>query len=580
MAAIKFKSALGVDRSCEDGFGGIDSTARGRSGNKCYRMENLNVNADGSLSSRCGYKPALELTGEFRGSFRSADMLYAVIGSSFAVIDPENGTATELAALSSESGEADIFCYNGEIYLLDGSRLYRYDGAELTAVEGYAPLYAKEAHPSYPGAVYEDVNVLSDRIRMSFSVVGTITGFNLGIKVSSVDLVELNGVQYPASSFNMKIDGDDPSRVNCTSISGSSYVVLWLTLAPESSQMHRLAKTTKAFVFGNNGGERLCCYNPDISGHLLCSKPISAADQAESVRSAADALPLYMPISSSACIGDGASPITGMAQHYGRAILFTDTDAWCVDWEDDETNVERALPKIFLLNSAIGGEMTQGSAYCENDPLTYFCNTLWRWHSQSGVRDECSASPISDEIREHLPKTPDRISMLSIPQRQLIMISAVNDPEGRIIVFNTHLNTWTLYGGIYAEALLEWGDRPGFLRGGCIYVFSDDLTEDTDEGEGLAVSSSLTSHFTDFGCPERTKRSVTFILTADLGGGAATLTLENERGEEVSWRIKGKEAGGFEQISERIYLPAYKKLRYTLCAELPARYRSIILSAK
>ena len=48
MATIKFKSALGVERMHEEGFGGID---RAQSKGNCYLAENLNPCADGSMNA-------------------------------------------------------------------------------------------------------------------------------------------------------------------------------------------------------------------------------------------------------------------------------------------------------------------------------------------------------------------------------------------------------------------------------------------------------------------------------------------------------------------------------------------------
>lgn len=580
MAAIKFKSALGVDRSCEEGFGGIDRTSHLKSSDRCYRLENLEPKADGSLKTRPGYRQAFEFSGTLRASFNSADKLYTLVGNSLVLTDTALGTSQILATLPSDEGDADIFCFNGDIYVHDGNYLYLYDGSTLNAVEGYAPLYGSNWNPATGGEIYEDINMLSDRIRISFTLTSSTNSYNLGINVSSVDRVELNGTQYPLEELNIAIDSSDSSVLHSSYITGSAYIVFWLTLAPEESQKYRLQKATKAFVFGNNGGERLCIYNPGLTGHLLCTQPISQSNHLASKKSASGALPLYIPSSSSLCIGSGASPISGMAQHYGRALLFTDTDTWCVDWEGDENNAERVFPKVFMLNSAIGSEPVRGTAYCENDPITYFCGGLWRWHSQSGVRDECSASLISDEVASILPKNSDGISMLSLPQRQKLIIADADDTEGKLLIYDTARKSWTLYRGIFAERLLRFGDHPAFSRGGSVYVFSDDLTEDSEDGESFPINSCLSSHFLDFGCPERTKRSVRIILTCDLSGGEAKVSFENEIGEERTLQLKGSPDDGAEQFSERIALPRFKKLRYTIESENPLILYSAILSAK
>ena len=580
MAAIKFKSALGVDRSCEEGFGGIDRTSHLKSSDRCHRLENLEPKADGSLKTRPGYRQEFEYSGTLRASFNSADKLYTLIGDSLVLTDVSLKTSQILATLPSESGDAEIFCFNGDVYVHDGNYLYHYDGDSLTAVEGYAPLYGVNWDPDSRGEIYEAINLLSDRIRISYAVTGSTNSFNLGVNVSSVDRLELNGKQYSLEALEVQINSEDSSVLDTVNISGSANIVFWLTLAPESSQKNRLQKATRAFVFGNNGGDRLCLYHPGLSEHLLCALPIGTSSHSASIRSAAGALPLYIPSTSYLCIGSGASPVSGMAQHYGRALLFTDTDTWCVDWEGEENSTDRIFPEVFLLNSAIGSEPIKGTAYCENDPITYFCGGLWRWHSQSGVRDECSASLISDEVASLLPKNSDGISMLSLPQRQKLLFADADDTEGKLLVYDTAKKAWTLYSGIFAESLLRFGDHPAFSRGGSVYVFSDDLAEDIEDEESFPIKSCLTSHFIDFGCPERTKRSARLLLNCDLSGGEAAVSLENELGETRTVKLKGRPDGGAELFSERIALPRFKKLRYTIESENPITLYSAILSAK
>lgn len=580
MAAIKFKSALGVERSCEEGFGGIDRTSHQKSSDRCFRMENLDHRADGSLRTRPGYRQQFEYTGELRAIFNTSDKLYTVVGDSFILHDASLGTSTVLATLPSSSGDAEIICFGGDMYVHDGSWLYRYYASTLAEAEGYAPLYGSDWNPSSGGDVNEDINILSDRIRISFVTDESTQYFNLGINVSSIDLIQINGKTTVIDALGAAID-ETEARITTTSpVAASTRITFWLTLSSSSSKKHLIEKRSRAFVFGNNGGERLCIYSPGLSSSLLCSRPVSTNAHRLSLKSNSNALPLYMPFSSVVCIGSGAYPITGMAQHFGRALLFTETDTWCVDWNGSELDPEVSVPEIFMLNSAIGSEETEGSAYCENDPITYFCGRLWRWHSQSGVRDECSASLISDEVAELLPKNSYSISMLSLPQRQKILIADPEDTEGKLLVFDTARKSWTVYKGIYAEKLIRFGNYPAFSRGSNIYVFFDDLTEDSEESESFPIKAILASHFTDFGCPERTKRSVRLILCCDLSGGEATVTFENEIGETRTLQLKGKKGGGAEQISERMALPRFKKLRYTIESQNPITLYSAILSAK
>ena len=574
MAAIKFKSALGVERMYENGFGGIDQR---RSRGTCLAVENLDRCTDGSLKTRAGYTAVAEYEGSLRASFNFADKLFSVIGSSLVVTDTESGCSEVKATLEKAEGDVDIFCFGGDVYIHDGESFFRFKDGVLTRIEGYAPLYGKDWYPSARGPINEDVNLLSDRIRISYLVSGTVSTFRLGIEAASIDRVEINGKE---AEINAALDEELSSIVHTNTITGDMTVTFWLTLSPEASQMHRVKQSTKAFVFGNNGGERLCLYNPGLSANLYASKSVNWLEQEYSALTAPQSLPLYVPVSSALCIGSGASPITDLAHHYGRGILFTETDAWLIDWEGNESDPSVEKPKCFLLNSAIGADRIRSTAYFDNDPITYFCGSLWRWNSKSGVRDECSASKISDQVAYLIAKDSEKISMLSLPQRQKIFIADAEDEEGKLLVYDLTSSVWTVWSGIFAERLLRYGDLPAFSRGGNIYVFRDGANEDNDSDETFPIKSKLSTHFLAFGCPERVKRSTSLLLDCDLSGGSGKLTLENEKGEKTVSLLHGKPGGGREQFSEYIRLPGFKKLRLSFEADSPTVIYSAIISAK
>lgn len=575
MAAIKFKSALGVERGYEDGFGGINRAAEGLHGGELFSAENLDLRTDGSLVSRCGYRQLRELEGEFRGHFTRGNKLYTVVGSSFEVTDTSDGTRTVLGALQTDSGHAEIFCFGGDMYVHDGKALYRHSGDTLSEVEGYVPYYGMNWHPAYGGEVNEHINYLSDRIMISYSVEQSTNSFYLGIEAVSIDRVEIGLEVQDPERYTLTHNSDGAAIIRSSASIGYGEVYFWLTLAPEASEKAPLQRPLRAFVFGNNGGERLCFYAPGESGSLYCSKPVRFDTQIYSSETAGNVLQLYLAKSTEVCIGSGASPISGMAEHYGRALLFTDSNAWCVDFEGEENNPEYFKPNVFMLNTSIGSEILSGAAYCENDPLTYSSGALWRWNSRSGVTDECSATLVSDRVSDLLPNDSESLAMLSIPGRQSIYITDTEDSEGRILVYNTRLKAWVIYKGIFAEKLLNYGNRLAFVRGNALCVFADTLGQDEEFDEIFSIKTSFSTHFLDFGTPERTKRSICLLLSCDLPK-SGTVYFENERGESVNIVIEG----GKRTVTERIHLPRFKRLRVRVEADAPALFESLILSAK
>ncbi len=573
MASIKFKNALGVERGCEDGFGGIDITASQKPPDRLASLVNLDISADGSLETRKGYSEKLTLSAPLRATLTSGKSFYCLAGNELTLTDTESGTTSLLATTETDSGDAELFFYGGDLYLHDSRKLYIFKESSLSECDGYAPLYGKEWHPSKRGEVNEDINLASDRIRISYLTADGLSTFDLGISVSSLDRVEINGEFRDIEEHGIVLDGNTVDFTKNVGFADGMLITFWLTLDAKSSKRSLLADHAKAFVFSNSGGERLCLYSPGRSPSLLCSRALSKAALAESRKTSEGSSALYLP-NSSIRIGNGGYPITGMAHHFDRALLFTDANAWCVDFEGDEAEPDRIFPKVFLLNSGIGSEVSYSSAHYENDPLTYYRGRIFRWHSQSGVRDECSAELISEAVSALLPKDSEHVSMLSIPHMGLLLISDSDDIEGKVLVYSTERKAWTEYSGIFAEKLFLFSSAPAFSRGNIIYVFSDSSDKDTEEGECFPIVSKLTSHFADFGTPERTKRSVRILIDGKIGG--TCLELENERGEKR--KITLSKSSGY--ISERLSMPRFKKLRYKLESRGAIRLNNIILSAK
>jgi hypothetical protein len=429
--------------------------------------------------------------------------------------------------------------------------------------------------PDYGGEIHEPINYLSDRIRVSYSVNQITNTFYLGIEAASVDRAQFGLEVEDPENFTITHDDNGASIIKSGSYIGSGEVYFWLTLSPEASKKHTLARPLRSFVFGNNGGERLCFYSPGESGVLYCSKPVQPDMQEYSSKTAASELPLYFAKTTEVCVGSGAYPITGMAEHYGRALLFTESNAWCVDFEGEEKSSDYLKPKIFMLNSAIGSEILSGAAYCENDPITYSSGALWRWHSRSGVLDECSATLVSDTVADLLSAEAESLSMISIPGRQSIYIADTEQGDGKMLVYNTRLKSWTAYKGIFAEKLLCYGNRPAFISGNALCVFTDGFGFDEEGDEIFAIKTAFTTHFLDFGTPERNKRSVDLVLSYDLKS-CGMIHFETERGEVLSIEIEG----GKKTLTERLRLPRFKQLRLRLEADAPALFGSLILSAK
>ncbi|MBO5701100.1 MAG: hypothetical protein J6S71_01550 [Clostridia bacterium] len=574
MASIKFKNARGVERGCEDGFGGIDGRSRRPSDSLAF-VSNLDTNSDGSLSTRSGYREIMSMSAPIRAVLSAGKTFYCLAGDELTETDTESGETNILGKVRTSSGDGELFFLGGNLYAHDSQKLYCLEDGELRETDGYAPLYGKEWHPEKRGPIFENLNLASDRIRISYLTADSCTVFDLGLEAESLDRVEINGEVKDLDTSGIVLDGSRVDFTKNVGLADGMIITFWLTLKGSASKRSELAGSMRSFVFSNSGGERLCLYLPEGSPMLLCSRIPVASELEESRKTASDSSSLYLPHGSALRIGNSSSPITGMAHHKDRALLFTDSDTWCVDFEGKEKDPDYLTPKLFLLNSAIGAEAGTSFAHCENDPISYYRGKLFQWHSASGVRDECSAELISEAVSDLIPKDAENVAMLALPHMGMIFISDGDSIDGKVIVYNTEMKTFTLYSGIFAEKLFTFGSNPAFSRGERIYLLCGNTEKDIDDGEEHSIVCRIVSHFLDFGCPEKDKHSLSLLMCGSFAG-TVRIRFENENGEQVSFTFEKTEG----VIEERFRLPRFKKLRYTIESLSPIRLDNIILSAK
>ena len=310
MASLKFKNALGVERGCADGFGGIDRSIR-KSSDTSELLFNLDPNADGSLTTRSGYREILSMSAPIRAVRSEGKNFYCLSGTNLTQTDTESGETVTLGTVETADGDGEIFFFGGELFVHDSKKLYRLTEDRLTEIDGYAPLYGKEWHPSLRGAVYEDLNLACDRVRISYLTADSAKVFDLGLEVESIDRVEINGEVKDIESLGIVLTGNKADFTKNVGLASGMIITFWLTLKKSASQKAKLEKSLRSFVFSNGGGERLCLYSPESEPKLFCSQIPSAQELFESRKTAPESSEIY--ISSALRIGNGFSPI-----HFSR----------------------------------------------------------------------------------------------------------------------------------------------------------------------------------------------------------------------------------------------------------------------
>ena len=104
----------------------------------------------------------------------------------------ENGVKTEIKS-GMKPAKSYFFVYNNILYIKDGINYLQYDGTTLANVEGYIPTTSISRKPNAGGAIYEDINMLSNYRKNTFNADGESTDYHLDAQnIDSVLWVKVN----------------------------------------------------------------------------------------------------------------------------------------------------------------------------------------------------------------------------------------------------------------------------------------------------------------------------------------------------------------------------------------------------
>ena len=112
-----------------------------------------------------------------------------------------NNTKTEIAS-GMKPAKSYFFVYNNILYIKDGINYFQYDGTTLSNVVGYIPTTSISRKPAGGGAIYEDVNMLSNYRKNTFNADGTSTVYYLDAKdIDSIRYVKINDQVVDSSNY-------------------------------------------------------------------------------------------------------------------------------------------------------------------------------------------------------------------------------------------------------------------------------------------------------------------------------------------------------------------------------------------
>ncbi len=518
MAKIKRKRASPEVFSCK--FGGMESR-NARIGVGTEDICNFRADKSGTLRTRNGYRlyksfsHGTSIRGMWEGTIGGSFYRFVSLGRILYRLDNNTLNETIVGTTASSQGEVQFCLLDDTLYLLDGKeiRFYRTDTGHFEKPEAYVPLYGRNWHPSNYGEVYEEINLLSPRLRVHYFNSNASTAFLLPFYADSVDVVRVDGVETTAFSF---ASGDN--TVYLTSASVPTWVEIGFTIPIHEELREKILATPHAFLHTDEGVERLLLYGNDC--RVFCSKEIDKTSLSACRVFYPSATSLYVRSDDVLFLGDAVHPVTAVTPLYDTLLALTAERVYSLRWKNGEPTVIPAL-------EGIGCHSHHGVLTYKNEVLTLSGSGVYALRSSISHPESLSAERISSAIDGKLsPYALARSHLIRYAAEDEIWLRDPKNASGEVWVWNCESESWFRFSNVPATLLFRFGDEVGFATGGDLMVF--DSTVHTDNGE--PINSSYQSGYLDFGGHERLKRSFRGMLCASLGGGEGTIAFESEQG--------------------------------------------------
>jgi len=202
------------------GFRGVDF--RGEEINLVRSPDSLNVWKDykeiDSIRTRPGMKLSVSFPATVYGIFFYKD--YTLVHSGKNLYKVTAGGQKTILFSNANQAVSDSFVYEDIFYFKDGKNYLQYNGTTIKDVEGYVPTTSIARKPKSGGAIFQDVNMLSDRRINTFLGDGGSFDFYLDVKNIDSDfkpIVKVDGkvasgyeVDYAAGIISFTQAPDSP----------------------------------------------------------------------------------------------------------------------------------------------------------------------------------------------------------------------------------------------------------------------------------------------------------------------------------------------------------------------------------
>ena len=499
-------------------------------------MVNFRVTNDGALKKRPGMKALHDFGGEINGAWHGyvggAEYTVVSAGGKLYTVDVAERTVSEIGTVA--DAHTEFFGFSEKLYILDGTQYQVWAGGESSAepVAGYVPVVLVSTAPSGGGTELQAVNKLTPKRSVWFSPDGTSTDFVLPEKaIAAVTSVKNRATGDPITGFTADTESGKVTFSSAPA-AGTNTIEITYVSAGDGAEVKKMrfaeiyngATDNRVFLYGD-GSNRALYSGLDYDGNPTAE---------------------YFPDLNVLDIGDANTPVTQLIRHYSRLIAFKTDSAYSVQYGQITLSDGRETAAFYWspINRAIGNCAPGQVRLVDNNPLTLFNNSVYRWVNSGGYSsnltvDERQAKRVSDRVWKTLCGMDlERAYCFDDNERkEWYCVCGEN-----AAVYNYGLNVWYVYESFPVRYMVEFDGRLFGARGSKLVEIADEFRNDC----GDPISARWASGNMAFGADYRRKYSaMLWVGISPVTGGELGVTIETDRKADFSKKIVSKNMSTF-----------------------------------
>lgn len=543
------------------GFEGVNLKKTHSGDESISLIENFKITDGRSLKKRCGFKKSCEASLPISTSFKTVidgyETFYLLCQNLVLKYTPHNDKIAPMMSLSAFNS-AYFFEYLGSVYICTDQKIYEIaTSGKISELKPYIPIYGKDWPSSTPGTIYEPINILTDKVIITYKFTAPAHGYlSIGeLKLAKIDAIYRNGNLLGSDQYTY--DETYNLITLLEHADDDEYVAVISTVPTEATlnQREELLKTQASSVFYELNNHSLLFWGNPANNKIYYSKTADTDNYTTVRKFVSDTGPIYVPIDSFFTVDKRTGRVNAITRHYDRVLIMTETSTWMTDLsrlgKDDF-----ALKSI---NANLGCAKLHGAVKINNDIISLGENSAFCWTSNTDELNECNAYSISEEIHNALPKNFFKNCTLCV-NHQENEIWFHNKEEGSTWIYNAKKSLWYKYSGFLADTFLDSSENIIFSNDKKIFRFDESIRKD-DSSNINAIFKSGELEFNTL----RYKKLNLIVLRGEFSSGnlSLKLLLDNEKSLTKTVEIPNKHS----ILAFRVRTGSFKTISVELSSE-------------